>query len=304
MNKDYNLLHVLLVLAKEKQTVLAAKKLNLSQPTISVMLRKLREQFDDPLFVRDKNTLEPTPKCEKILQTLPDVLDQLDSLYIENTEWDIQSEEEEIELYFAPPLLSLLGIPLVQRLTEVAPNLTVQCQQWNLESISKLDSHRRSWGVTYLPIETNKNLIQRDLGADRFGFLMRADHPIQDNQVESIIEYPLCVCAIPVSGAMSQAEKVIHEHKIDKIINARVSDLNVMLNMLSQSDYIGILPKRFLSLVGNNYRFMPFPEHIIPNDRRRQIALFTHQRHRRHPLTDWLDNQLKIILEETANTSN
>jgi DNA-binding transcriptional LysR family regulator len=300
MGKDYNLLHVLLVLAEERQTVLAAKKLNLSQPTISVMLRKLREQFDDPLFVRDKNTLEPTPKCEKILQTLPAVLDQLDSLYLENTQWDIHAEEEEVELYFAPPLLTLLGVPLVKRLTELSPNLTVQCQQWDLDTVTKLDTHRRSWGVTYLPLETNKSLVQRELGADRFGLLMRAGHPLKESLIEDIVDYPICICAIPGSKAASQAEKVLQQHKIEKNINARVGDLSLMLQLLKQSDYIGILPQRFLSVLGEEFRFMPFPEHIIPRGHRRHMALFTHQRHRRHPLTDWLENQFKHILEETS----
>ncbi|EGR0231029.1 TPA: LysR family transcriptional regulator [Vibrio vulnificus] len=298
MSKDYNLLHVLLVLAEERQTVLAAKKLNLSQPTISVMLRKLREQFDDPLFVRDKNTLEPTPKCEKILQTLPRVLDQLDSLYLENTQWDIEAEEEEIELYFAPPLLTLLGVPLLKRLSELAPKLTVQCQQWDRDTTIKLDSHRRSWGVTYLPMETNKNLVQRDLGADRFGLLMRADHPLQSNEIQEIIEYPIGICAIPGSNAASQAEKVLQEQKIEKSINARVSDLSLLHQLLKQSDYLCILPERVLTVLGDDYRFMPFPQAIIPSHHRRPIALFTHQRHRRHPLTEWLESLFKEVLDE------
>ncbi|HAS6338389.1 TPA: LysR family transcriptional regulator [Vibrio vulnificus] len=298
MSKDYNLLHVLLVLAEERQTVLAAKKLNLSQPTISVMLRKLREQFDDPLFVRDKNTLEPTPKCEKILQTLPGVLDQLDSLYLENTQWHIEAEEEEIELYFAPPLLTVLGVPLLKRLSELAPKLTVQCQQWDMDTATKLDSHRRSWGVTYLPMDTNKNLVQRDLGGDRFGLLMRAGHPLQTSEIDEITEYPICICAIPGSNAASQAEKVLQEQKIEKNINARVSDLSLMHQLLKQSDYLGILPERVLTVLGDDYRFMPFPQAIIPSHHRRPIALFTHQRHRRHPLTEWLESQFKQVLAE------
>ncbi len=80
-NKDLNLLKLLVILNEERQTILAAKRMNLSQPTISIMLKKLRDQFDDPLFIRDKNNLTPTIKCENILATLPALLTQLDKLY-------------------------------------------------------------------------------------------------------------------------------------------------------------------------------------------------------------------------------
>ena len=68
-NKDLNLLKLLIILNEERQTILAAKRMNLSQPTISIMLKKLRDQFDDPLFIRDKNNLIPTVKCAHILST-------------------------------------------------------------------------------------------------------------------------------------------------------------------------------------------------------------------------------------------
>lgn len=41
----------------------AAKALDLSQPSISIQLRKLRDQLNDPLFVRSGNRLLPTPRA-------------------------------------------------------------------------------------------------------------------------------------------------------------------------------------------------------------------------------------------------
>lgn len=89
MHKDLNLLRLLVVLNEEKQTITAAKRLHVSQPTISVMLRKLRDQFDGPLFVRNKNKLEPTLRCVQILEQLPPLLDQLNALYIDDNGWHI-----------------------------------------------------------------------------------------------------------------------------------------------------------------------------------------------------------------------
>ncbi|MEZ9702759.1 LysR family transcriptional regulator [Vibrio sp. 10N.261.46.E12] len=107
MTRDLNLLRLILVLNETRQTVSAAKALNVSQPTISVMLRKLREQFDDELFVRDKARLEPTPKCLKLIETLPLLLEQLDNLYIPNEEWDLEDLRGEVQIMLPSPLLIL-----------------------------------------------------------------------------------------------------------------------------------------------------------------------------------------------------
>ena len=39
----------------------AAKALGMSQPAVSMALRKLREQFNDPLFIRTAKGVQPTP---------------------------------------------------------------------------------------------------------------------------------------------------------------------------------------------------------------------------------------------------
>ncbi|MGR5543348.1 LysR family transcriptional regulator, partial [Vibrio campbellii] len=78
---DYNLLKLLVTLYETRQTVATARKLNISQPTVSVMLKKLREQFSDELFVRHNNLLEPTQKCTSLVSKIPTLLDQLDALY-------------------------------------------------------------------------------------------------------------------------------------------------------------------------------------------------------------------------------
>ncbi|MGL1259095.1 LysR family transcriptional regulator [Vibrio parahaemolyticus] len=59
---DLNLLKVFIVLAEEQKTVLAAKRLNMTQPAVSRALSRLRQHFNDELFVRTRHGLKPTRK--------------------------------------------------------------------------------------------------------------------------------------------------------------------------------------------------------------------------------------------------
>ncbi len=59
---DLNLLVCLKVLSEELSVTRTANRLYLSQSAVSKSLAKLREQFDDPLFIRTSHGLKPTPQ--------------------------------------------------------------------------------------------------------------------------------------------------------------------------------------------------------------------------------------------------
>ena len=296
MTKDLNLLRLLIVLNEERQTILAAKRMNLSQPTISVMLKKLRDQFNDQLFVRDKNQLEPTVKCLQLLQQIPALLDQLDALYIDKDNWDISKVCGEVSLLFSPPLMSVLAAPMVSRLTELAPNVTVQCYHWGNNAISDLEEKNASWGISYLPMETNKNIIQKDIGSDQMILIMRKGHPLSSNNLEEILQYPLCINIVQGDIEPSRTEMLIKKYNLSKHVNVRTSDISMMLHLISESNYIGIVSKHNCRFLNQNYRFEQTPDLIKGDTAYRALSLFTHQRNRNEPLTKWLHEEaIKIM---------
>lgn len=57
-----------------------ARKMGLTQQAISEQLRKLRELFDDRLFIRQGNSMVPTPKALSMQHAITDILKQLETL--------------------------------------------------------------------------------------------------------------------------------------------------------------------------------------------------------------------------------
>lgn len=301
MNKDYNLLQLLVVLYQTRQTVATAKKLNISQPTVSIMLKKLREQFNDELFVRNKNRLEPTAKCVELVDKIPTLLEQLDSLYLESKEWDVSQMQGEITLLFPPAFMAPIAAPLINTLTHAAPNLTVVCNHWGSDAITNLEESKSSWGVSYLPMETNKNIIQRDLVDDKFNLVLREEHPLIGNQLDQILEYPICISVIPGYIEPSKAEMLIKKYKLEKTINVRTSDIGLMLKLVKESNYIGVISEQYQSELGKDYRWEALPSELYKDTFRRQLALFCHLRHRNSPFTHWLHQQVNELLTHGTN---
>src|SRR5262249_52930038 len=71
---DLNLLRVLVALDERRSVSGAAAVLERSQPAVSVALGKLREFFDDRLFVRSGNRMEPTPRAAGLIDSARAVL--------------------------------------------------------------------------------------------------------------------------------------------------------------------------------------------------------------------------------------
>ncbi len=77
---DLNLLMALHVLMEEQNVTRAAHRLGLTQPTVSAMLTRLRKLFGDPLFIRTRRGIAPTPRALSICTELADWLAQADAL--------------------------------------------------------------------------------------------------------------------------------------------------------------------------------------------------------------------------------
>ncbi|MGB2078186.1 MAG: LysR family transcriptional regulator [Vibrio sp.] len=301
MNYDLNLLHLLVVLNEERQTVLAAKRLNLSQPTVSLMLKKLRAQFNDPLFIRDKNHLTPTIKCQQILTSLPSLLDEIGQLYLDHSHPSLESLNDDIRLYFAPPLMATLAAPLTHALLSVAPNLRIECLGWQKDTALCLEQDQYSWGFAYLPLQTNKVLFEQDVGCDEFAFVMRHDHPLTSAQLPELLEYPFCLSIHPVDYGSSQAENIMRKNKIHKLISIKTTDISFLAELMRFGDYVGILPLRQIRQLGTGFKTFPIPQSLNFRQNSRKISLFSHQHNRRNQISHWLVEQASSILAHSSD---
>lgn len=77
---DIKQLRVLNALLDLKNLSQVARKMGLTQQAISEQLRKLRDLFNDRLFIRQGNSMVPTPKALSMQQPIGHILKQLETL--------------------------------------------------------------------------------------------------------------------------------------------------------------------------------------------------------------------------------
>ena len=119
-NLDRNLLLTLDALYDERNVTRAAERLALTQPTVSGMLKRLRELFDDALYVRTSHGVVPTPRAEALAQPVKDSIASAHSLLVD-VEFNPATSDFEVKLCGSDYTHNTLLGPLAGEILRHAP---------------------------------------------------------------------------------------------------------------------------------------------------------------------------------------
>ena len=119
---DLNLLVALQALLEEKSVTRAAQRLFITQPAMSRVLQRLRQQLDDPLFTRTGNILIPTPKAQELQLRLPMLLDGILDM-VTDGEFDPATYAGEITIAIPEFIAISLASQLTALLNKYAPGV-------------------------------------------------------------------------------------------------------------------------------------------------------------------------------------
>jgi DNA-binding transcriptional LysR family regulator len=121
---DLNLLVVFQVIHAERHVGRAAERLALTQSATSHALRRLRELFGDPLFVRHPKGIEPTARALALAPAIADILDRAQSLIVPRS-FD-PGAAGSFTIATIDLTVPTIVVPLVQHLRRVAPSVDLR----------------------------------------------------------------------------------------------------------------------------------------------------------------------------------
>lgn len=170
-------LRYILAVAKNKHFGRAANDCNVSQPTLSVAVKKLEKSLGVEIFERDRNDIRITEVGEKIIEQAQQVLEQAQAIKIiaEGSKSHLTSPLRigaiyTIGPYLFPSIISQLkamapDMPLVIQ-EDFTANLRVKLAQGQLDAI-----------FIALPFE-EPNVLTKPVYEEAFVVLMPKDHPL------------------------------------------------------------------------------------------------------------------------------
>jgi DNA-binding transcriptional LysR family regulator len=175
---DLNLLPIAFALYDERNVSRAARALGMSQPAVSMALRRLREAFGDPLFVRVPGGIAPTPRAHTLLRRARPLVNRLHETLSREDAFDPATTTTTFtialsdvgELAFLPRILSALR--------GAAPNCAIRSASVPAAQLAHdLERGEIDLAIGYFPPLSSRNFRQRRLHRQQFACLLRAQHP-------------------------------------------------------------------------------------------------------------------------------
>ncbi|MBD0787336.1 LysR family transcriptional regulator [Vibrio sp. Y2-5] len=170
-NLDYNLLQTFVLLYKHKNLKLAGRALGVTESAVSKQLSKLREQLDDPLFVRDNQGLEPTAFTEEVVPNIIDGINTIQSALAKNT-IDSENYDGDISIAIMPVMHMQFGSDLLMGLKATFPNASISLLTYDNNTTQDIINGNIDLGVNYFNPTLSKSMYQGRIKLLRHGVIL------------------------------------------------------------------------------------------------------------------------------------
>lgn len=302
---DLNLLVALQVLMEEQSVTRAAERLYITQPAMSKTLQRLRELFDDPLFIRSGRGLIPTPRATELATQLPSVLSGVSQL-VERTTFDPQVYDGEMRIMTAE-FIAVQVIPtLTRRVISEAPHMSLTLTSEVGEEARALEDGSLDFAIE-IARPYGSEFHVTPLGSFTPAVWMRTGHPLADREkltLQEMLEYPFIQYYLLLSGEVSASvesrfDRELAKHGLTRKKTLVTTQLMTAMDALWQTDCLMMATMHDLKMEGETYGIVrkAYPEEL-EFDNTVPVVLVQHARTIKSPAHQWVKDQIIGIVQE------
>lgn len=297
---DLNLLRVFDAIWRCRSVTAAGAEIGLTQGSMSSALNRLRQHFDDPLFVRLQGRMQPTPLAEGLAEPVQLALRQLEQALAQRRAFTPATAArgfricmtEIAQRVFLPRLMQHLAgqAPLVQLATvDMAPD----------RAQSALASSEIDLAIGYFADFGDSFFAQR-LFSEHYVVLVRADHP----SIGARLTRMAYLQAAHISYRPAAASHELLDERLDRAfaraglrrrVGLQVAHSMGLSVVVAQTDLIATVPSRLaLSFADHpGLRVLPLPLPVPAIEIRQHWHLRSHH----DPAHQWLRAQVAALFQ-------
>ena len=293
---DLNLFLVLKTVYQEGSITAAASKLHLTQPAVSHALGRLREKFDDALFIRHGRKMIPSSFCQKIMPSVDKALEMLDSTLMPNADFDISQQHRTIKLGLRDILESIFFPELIPDLLLNTPNIRVNSRQVSrIEMESALEQQELDIVIDVLT-PTNDNIEHELVCNESFSLISRQDHPIlEDLTLENYVNAKHVVVSLKDS-TVNQVDMALAEYGVSRNVALRCEHYFAATSVIQHCDMLLTMPNAYARLLQEKMPVyvtqLPFDVPVLP------VHMYWHKNAEQDPVNGWMRDKLRNIARE------
>jgi DNA-binding transcriptional LysR family regulator len=291
---DLNLLKVFEALMSEGAVTRAASKLSLTQPAVSNALSRLREAFDDPLFVRNGAGVTPTQRAIALWGPVGESLSRIRAALDEET-FLAESAQASFSLSMSDYVAGIVMPRLVARFGSASPGLRFHSvPNLLLDAPTLLEDNRVDCLIGVYVNETlpPPYIRARSLWSVDYACLMRRDHPLATaGRLTTRRFLNARHVDISLAGQTQPSFDIfLASRGLKRNLVTTVNHYTVACEMIRSSDLIAVMPRDLCERFGMSGELVGVRAPLEAPER--VISLFWHQRNETVPAHRWLREQL------------
>jgi DNA-binding transcriptional LysR family regulator len=242
---DGSLLLVFRELLRQRRTTVVAERLGLTQSAISHALARLREIFEDQLFVRRPNGLEPTQRALELAPRIDELLRLTDAALDTGQDFDPATTRRNFRIAAGDFMCALIAAPLLRIFESEAPYATFSFRfALGQAALDALHRDEIDTAIGRLSPRSTEFRIDK-LYEEEYCIVARKGHPRIDGSIDLTTFLDLGHVIISMSGSMEQlGDNVLKRQGIVRRVVAAVPKFLIACTLVGQTDAIATMQRR------------------------------------------------------------
>ena len=257
---DLNLFVIMNSIYTEGSLTKAAEVVGITQPAVSNALSRLREKFDDDLFVRTGSGMVPTQKTENIIKDIQNALQLMQKSVNEPDEFDPATSQKTFRISLGDINEGRILAILISKIEKLAPNIKLECYYTARGQVPHaLATNELSFAVDPF-IPNSKDTNSTKVFSDKFVIAHRANHPVSKIS-EITLDEALKLKYINISNrkrGASVVEMEMQKMQLQPEIALRAQHYLVTPEIVRSTDLCLLCSETFAKKHGLSYVNLPF----------------------------------------------
>lgn len=270
---DLNLLVTLDALLEERSVTVAAQRLDVSQPTMSTALARLRRHFGDELLSRSGNRYDLTPFAARLRPQAAELVAGAERLFAVESAFDPVTAQREFSVVSSDYGLSLVAPALARLVVAGAPRCRLRLLPLTMAALEDVDEALAAVDLLLLPKGVIDGHRHQELLTDEWVGVVATDNTevAESLTLADLAELPWVVIAGGTSGPAGGLEATPALRQLALLgINPRIAVVTESFQaaplLVEGTDRVTIVQRRLAERVvsGHGLRIVNLPFPAVP----------------------------------------
>lgn len=297
---DMTLLLVFTELVRQRKMTIVAQRLGLTQSAISHSLKRLRDVFQDELFLRGSNGLVPTERALRLDSKVTAILLLSTQALSLDKAFDPRTETRVIRIGALDYEVAMFAAPLIERQRHLAPRSRLVFKSLARKpALAELRSGELDMALGFF-FRPGSDVETSELYRETYSVVMRKGHGLAKKKLTmkryADAEHLLTSPSGELHGIVDAG---LARHHLERDVVGSVPLFLLALATVAKTDLISTVPARLAQSYGKaaGLTIVPPPIEI----RSFPVHLAWHQRSTTEPALKWFRELMKSVIVEVAS---